>query len=142
MSASNVDAVRAEHEAFNNRDWDSMKGLIADDCVFVDARGERHVGPDAFVEDYAKGWSNAFSNAKVTEARYHDAGDTVVAEFIGRGTNDGPLGPLPASGREVNIPYCEIYEFDGEGKITGGHAYFDQFGMMVMLGHAEAPAPA
>lgn len=142
MATSNVDAIRAEHEAFNNRDWDSVKELFADDCVFVDARGESHEGPDAFVEEYSKGWANAFSNGEVTEARYHDAGDTVIAEFVGRGTNDGQLGPLPASGREASIPYCEIYEFNADGKIRGGRAYFDQFGLMVQLGHAEAPAPA
>ena len=142
MAASNVDAIRAEHEAFNNRDWDSMKGLFADHCVFVDARGQSHEGPDAFVEDYSKGWANAFSDGEIAEARYHDAGDTVVAEFVGRGTNDGPLGPLPASGRQASVPYCEIYEFDDDGRITGGRAYFDQLGLMVQLGHAMAPAEA
>ena len=39
-----------------------------------------------------------------------DAGDTVVAEFTGRGVNDGPLGPLPASGKQMNHPFCEILE--------------------------------
>jgi hypothetical protein len=37
------------------------------------------------------------------------------------------------------VPYCEIYEFDADGKITGGRAYFDQYGLMVQLGRAEPP---
>jgi steroid delta-isomerase-like uncharacterized protein len=142
MAASNVDAVRAQHETFNNRDWDRMRNLFASDCVFVDARGQRHEGPEGFIEGYSKGWANAFSGGKITEAKYHDAGNTVIAEFVGKGINDGPLGPMPASNREAAVPYCEVYEFDAQGKITGGRAYFDQFGLMVQLGHAEPPPDA
>jgi ketosteroid isomerase-like protein len=91
------------------------------------------------VSDYSKAWADAFSDASITDTVYHDAGDTVVAEFVGRGTNDGPLGPLPATGRTVALPYCEIYHFDADGKVAGGRAYFDQLGLLVQLGLAEAP---
>ena len=140
MASKNVESVQAEHAGFNARDWDSIRRLFADDCVFVDGRGVEHKGPDAFVNDYAKGWPDAFSDAEVTEAKYHDAGDTVVAEFVGTGTNDGPLGPMPATNRRIELPYCEIYHFGPDGKIIGGHAYFDMYGMLVQLGHAEPPA--
>ena len=78
MASKNVESVQAEHAGFNARDWDSIRRLFADDCVFVDGRGVVHKGPEAFVNDYAKGWPEAFSDAEVTEAKYHDAGDTVV----------------------------------------------------------------
>src|SRR5262249_4919932 len=116
MAASNVEAIRAEHDAFNDRDWERMRDLFAEDCVFVDATAQSHVGPDGFVEGYSKAWANAFSDGKITETKYHDAGSTVVAEFVGRGFNDGPLGPLPASNRTAAVPYCELYEFDADGK--------------------------
>ena len=48
--------------------------------------------------NYSKPWADAFSDGKVTEARYYDAGDTVTVEFVGTGTHDGPLGPMPATG--------------------------------------------
>jgi steroid delta-isomerase-like uncharacterized protein len=139
MASSNVEAVQAEQSAFNERDWDAMRELIADECVFVDGRGERHEGRDAFVENYSKGWADAFSDGEITEPKYYDAGDTVVTEFVGRGTNDGPLGPMPATGRSVELPYLEIYHFDADGKVVGGRAYFDQLGLLTQLGHAEAP---
>jgi predicted ester cyclase len=98
-----------------------------------------HKGPQAFETGYAKPWFDAFSDAEVTEAQYHDAGDTVVAEFVGRGTNDGSFGPLPPTNRQVSHPFCEIYHFGSDGKIIGGRAYLDMYGMLVQLGHAEPP---
>jgi steroid delta-isomerase-like uncharacterized protein len=140
MAISNVKAVQAEQAAFNERDWDTIRELIAEDCVFVDARGEHHEGPDGFIDGYSKGWSDAFSDGHISDAKFYDAGDTVVTEFIGSGTNDGPLGPLPATGRRGEVPYLEIYHFNADGQVIGGRAYFDQLALLVQLGHAEAPA--
>ena len=139
MASKNVEAVHAEHEGFNRRDWDAIERLIADDCVFVDGTGVEHKGPEAFAQNYAKTWADAFSDGEVTEAKYYDGGDTVVAEFVGRGTNDGALAGMPATNRRVAIPFCEIYHFNSSGKIVGGHAYLDTYGMLVQLGHVEAP---
>jgi steroid delta-isomerase-like uncharacterized protein len=142
MASRNLESVQAQQSTFNERDWDAMRGLIAEECVFVDGRGERHEGPDGFVEGYSKPWADAFSDGQVTKPKYYDAGDTVVTEFVGRGTNDGPLGPMPASGRSVELPYLEIYHFNADGKVVGGRAYFDQLDLLTQLGHAEAPAGA
>ena len=87
MASKNEQAVRASHQGFNDRDWDAMRSLVADDCVFVDGRGISHKGPDAFANDYSKGWADSFS----------------------------------------------------DGKVVGGQAHFDMYGMLVQLGHAEAP---
>ena len=57
MAGKNVQAVQAEHKAFNDRDWVTIRGLIADDCVFVDGTGVAHKGPDAFANNYAKSWT-------------------------------------------------------------------------------------
>jgi steroid delta-isomerase-like uncharacterized protein len=140
MASRNVQIVQAQQAAFNERKWDSMRSLIAVDSIFVDGRGQRHEGPDEFVQNYSKGWADAFSDGRVANPKYYDAGDTVITEFVGRGTNDGPLGPLPASGRSVELPYLEIYHFNADGQIIGGRAYFDQLDLLDQLGHAEAAA--
>ena len=139
MAGKNLTSVQAEHKAFNARDWDTIRGLFADDCVFVDATGVEHKGADAFVNDYAKPWSVGFSDAKVNDGKYYDAGDTVVAEFVGTGVNDGVMAGMPATNRPINIPFCEIYHFGSDGKITSGTAYFDMYAMLVQLGHAQPP---
>ena len=137
MASRNVETVRTVHAAFNERDWDLMRSKIAESCEWVDGRGIVHKGPEEYATSYSKPWADAFSNGEITEARYYDAGDTVVAEFVGRGTQDGALGPMPASGKSVKLPYCEIYHFDSGGSVTSGAAYFDAYGLAVQLGFAE-----
>jgi steroid delta-isomerase-like uncharacterized protein len=137
MASTNVETVRTIHAAFNDRDWDLMQSKIAEGCQWVDGQMTTHKGPEEFATHYSKAWADAFSDGKVTNARYYDAGDTVVAEFVGTGTHDGPLGPMPASGKHLDLPYIEVYHFDGDGKVSGGAAYMDGYGMMVQLGFAE-----
>ena len=129
----NVDTARAVGDCFNRRDWDGMRALAAEDCLWIDGRGETYNGKDGLVA-YGQGWADAFSDGQVTERQYYDAGDTVVAEFVGRGTHDGSLGSIPATGKRVDLPYLEVYHFDGEGKIRSGRAYFDQLGLLSQLG--------
>ena len=81
----------------------------------------------------------AFSDARVTDARVIDGGDATVLLFTGTGTNDGPLGSLPATGRTVNLSFCEVRYWDADGKTTRGESYYDQVGMLVQLGHMQPP---
>ena len=67
-----------------------------------------------------------------------DANDVVVTEFVGRGVNDGPLGVLPASGKQLNLRFCEVLRFDQQGQIVSGTIYYDQLSMMAQLGQAES----
>ena len=52
---------------------------------------------------------------------------------MGRGTNDGSIGPMPPTNRRVELPFCEIYHFGSDGKVIGGHPYFDMYGMLEQL---------
>lgn len=138
----NADAVHAIHESFNKRDWDALVADVADGCVFIDGQGQVLHGKEG-LRGYGQGWAAAFSDGKITDARIYDAGDTIVTEFVGRGTQDGPLGPVPATGRSVTLPYLEIYHFNDDGKVTSGRAYFDMLGLMTQLGVASGvPAQA
>ena len=136
---SNVGTVKAFHEAFNKHDWPAIEKLVAPDCVWTDARGISYKGPQGVAQEYSKGWADAFSDGKITDAKFYDAGDTVVTEFVGRGTNDGQMGPIAATGKHVDLPYVEIYHFGSDGKVKSGSAYCDMFGLMVQMGLAEAP---
>ena len=135
MASKNVDTFRAAHQAFNKREFDALLNLLAEDFVYEDrARGNTFRGRNGFRE-FMQGWVTAFSNAEVASAQYIDGGDTVVAEFSGRGTNDGPLGPLPKSGKQLNLPFCEVMRFNPRGQIASGAVYYDQMSMMAQLGH-------
>ena len=103
MESRNVQTYRAGHEAFNRRDFDAMVKEYAESIRWIDrARGITFRTPQEFKNDFLEGWIQASSDCQVTDARYTDAGEMVVARFTARGTNDGPLGPFPAHGQGVD----------------------------------------
>jgi steroid delta-isomerase-like uncharacterized protein len=140
MASKNVETFRAAHQAFNKRNFEAVVNAMTEDVVYHDrARGVTFEGRSGF-RQFMQGWVAAFSNAEVSEPKYSDAGNT-VAEFVARGTNDGPFGPLPKTGRTINVPFCEILTFNEKGQIASGAVYYDQLSMMIQLGHAQ-PAEA
>jgi steroid delta-isomerase-like uncharacterized protein len=140
MASKNVQKLQALVEAFNkNKDIDAIGDLYAEQSVLIDhARGETVKGRAAVKENWQM-WATAFSNGKLEELRFVDGGDTVVLYFTGRGKNDGPLGPLPATGKPVTLPYCSIFAFDSQSKIIEEEDYWDQLGFLVQLGHMQPP---
>lgn len=132
-----METVRAAFQAFNSRDFDAILRSVSDGVQYEDrARSETYRGRNEYRE-FLQSWVTPFSNAECAQLKLIDGGDTVVAEFIGRGVNDGPLGPLPKSGKQLNLPFCEIMRFNEQGEIVSGAIYYDQLSMMTQLGHAQ-----
>jgi steroid delta-isomerase-like uncharacterized protein len=139
MASSNVETYRAAHDAFNRRDFDAVIGHLTDSFTYTDApRGVTH-DKQEFRASFLQGWVDAFSDARVTEREYIDGGDVVVCRFVGRGTNDGTVEGAPPTHRTLNLPFVEIMRFDGDGRITGGEAIYDQVTLLVQLGLMPAP---
>ena len=139
MTSRNVEAFRKADEAFNRQDAAGAWGPFAQDCTFTDqATGLTLKGLDE-LKDWLNGWFQAFPDMTSDEGGYLDAGDSVIHQTIARGTNSGPLGEMPATGRTVAVPYCEIWHFDADGRGIGGSLYYDQLSMLQQLGHAPGP---
>jgi steroid delta-isomerase-like uncharacterized protein len=141
MASKNVTTALAVYDSFNKRDLDGAVGSAAEDIVFEDhGLGETYKSRAEY-RDSLQSWITGFSDAKVGQPKAFDAGDTVILQYMGSGTNDGPMGPFQQpTGRKVSVPFCDIYHFDAEGKIVRGETYFDMLSMLVQLGHAERPA--
>ena len=141
MASNNVNTALAVYDSFNKRDLDAAVSTATDDIVFMDhGLGVTHKSRAEY-RDSLQSWITGFSDGKVVDPKAIDAGDTVIVQYTGQGTNDGPMGPFPkATGRSVSIPFCDIYQFDAEGRIIRGETYFDMLSMLVQLGHAERPA--
>jgi steroid delta-isomerase-like uncharacterized protein len=84
-------------------------------------------------------WIAASSDGKVDVVEVIDAGDVVVSVLQMDGTNDGPMGPMPASGRRFSTRGVQILHFDEDGRITAHDNFFDQLSLMIQLGFAEPP---
>jgi hypothetical protein len=134
---SNIDSHRRSTDMFNSRDWDGFAADLAENCELVDqARNVTVKGRQQFIE-LEQGWVAAFSDGRVSSPRYFDAGSATVMVFTGVGHNDGPLGPLPATGREVSLPFCEIREYDADGKVVRAEWYYNELSLLSQLGHVQ-----
>jgi len=136
----NAAAGQSLFEAWEKRDSEAMGQHFADDVSFTDAPRQMEVtGKDA-VRDWYASWSVAFPDGKAGAKVVSSSEDTVVVEGLLVGTNDGPLGPLPATGKPLSLPWSNILRFGSDGKIVGGAAYYDQLTLLTQLGHLP-PAP-
>ena len=143
MAASNVEAHRAGHKAFNRRDFEAMTKHYADHIAWTDhPQGRTFRTPREFKEDFLGGWVQASSDIRITDPGYLDAGQTVVCTFTVVGIHDGPLGPFPATGQHFTLPLCELWHFDTGGRVVGGDLYYDQVSLLTQLGLLPQPSSA
>ena len=143
MASRNVENHRAGHEAFNRRDFAAMTEHYAADISWTDHAQERTFGtPAEFRTDFLTGWLAVSSDIHIIDARYLDAGPTVVSTFTVTGRQDGPLGPFPATGKEFALPLCEMWHFDPSGRVVGGDLYYDQVSLLTQLGLMPQPSSA
>ena len=125
MASKNVRTLRDAHDSWNRRDFAGVVRNAAEGLVYTDtARSLTLDGRDKFRE-WTEAWAKAFSDSKIMNPEYIDAGDVVVARFTTEGTNDGPLGSLKPTGRKMSLPFCEICRFDKQGRFASGACYYD-----------------
>jgi hypothetical protein len=70
--------------------------------------------------DPVRNYGTAFSNMHRELHRIYVDGNVVVVQLALQGTHDGPLqlpfGELPATGKQMNAPCCDVFELE-DGKI-------------------------
>jgi len=143
MASRNVETYRAGHQAFNQRDFGAMTERYADSIAWTDrARGLTFTTPREFRDEFLAGWVAASGDIRISGPHYIDAGQTVACTFTVTGTQDGPLGPFPATGKRFELPLCEMWHFDPSGRVVGGDLYYDQVSLLMQLGLMPQPSDA
>ncbi|MGY1620393.1 ester cyclase [Geodermatophilus sp. SYSU D00691] len=130
---------RRQHELFNDRDFDGLDQLIRDDVTYEDVPQGLTVKNLEEFKDWVRGWTAAFSDMRIEDASYQEGPGFCLARVRGRGLNDGVLGPMPATGRRVDMPYWELLNYDAEGRVVSGAVVYDQVTMLTQLGVLPAP---
>jgi steroid delta-isomerase-like uncharacterized protein len=136
-----INAAKGLILAYNEKDWVKAKASITQDFAYDEvATGRKTSGADATIEAW-KGWAQAFPDSKGTIQGARAAVDgTVVLELTWKGTHQGPLqtpmGPIPATGKSIEVRACAIVEVAGEKARTQRH-YFDMATLLRQLGVAK-----
>jgi steroid delta-isomerase-like uncharacterized protein len=88
-------------------------GVFTDQSIEVAYRGPNELGKT--VENYAR----AFPDMHREIFEMYDSGDNiVVVQLALQGTHRGPLalprGIIPATGKKMNAPCCDVFELSGD----------------------------
>lgn len=142
MSAKNVETIRSAHESWNRRDYAGVVRNMAESFAYTDHARNLTLNNREKFRAWTEDWAKAFSNGRITNAHYIDAGDIVIAQFTAEGTNDGPFDSLQPTGQRMSLHFCEIAHFDKQGRVMLGGCYYDQYTLLTQLGHVKPLAAA
>jgi len=134
-----VENHKKAHASFNARDWAAVEKLMKENVEYEDhPRAVTMKDRSEFI-GWLKDWATMMSDAEVTEPEYIDGGSWSVARFTGRGLNDGGMGPIPATGNRLSMPFCEVMHWTDDGRCDRGEMFYDAMTMMVQFGVMDAP---
>lgn len=125
-------------EAWNNRQTDLFDELVAPDVVrHCEATPGIQVTNLAQLKDFLRTDSAAFPDSVQTIVRLAAEGDLVAAWTRYEGTQQGPLGPLPPTGRRAAFDFGAFFRMEG-GKIAEWWVTWDNMKILSDLGHLPA----
>ena len=136
----NIDAVRRLEQAYNDRDYDTVRSVVAADFV-AHTPGSEMVPPG--VEGAIAANEGGFASFPDKRSEILDVfgeGDRVVSHVRMKGTNDGgiPWAGVAANGKPIDTDWIQISRFE-DGRIAETWAQMDTPKMMVQLGAMPAP---
>ena len=125
-------------EAVNSRDHDALEAFVAPSFT-------RHcpATPDVVVRslaDFRRFLQQdlaTFPDSVVTLEKLIAEGDCVAFWASYSGTQTGPMGPFPASGRRVTGPFAGYFRLE-DGRITELFVTWDNVDLLTQLGHFDA----
>ena len=124
-------------DAFNQADWDRLRGLLATAVRYTETgTGRRVEGVDAYLQ-LCQGWKEAFSDAAGTVTNAVAGDGNAVLELRWEGTHTGPLdtpaGSVPASGSRISVDASFWVRYEGEA-IQEIHHHLDVLTLLQQIG--------
>ena len=134
-------SIERTREAMN-RYWDSQHqdlSMMAEDVVFAHmATGDEVRGPEAVRGMLNYMYHVAFDARAEERSRIFAENQAVIeGDFVGK--HIGEFAGMPATGRQVRVPLCVVYDLE-EGVIKRARVYMEMPVMMRQLGGAVEAA--
>jgi steroid delta-isomerase-like uncharacterized protein len=132
-----IDAAKAPILAYNDKNWDRVRATVTPNFLYDEVGTRRRLqnADDTIVA--WKGWAQAFPDSRATFNETLVSGNTVVMDVTWRGTHTGqlqtPKGPVPGTGKPIEIRACIISEISGDKARSQRH-YFDMLTLLEQLG--------
>jgi steroid delta-isomerase-like uncharacterized protein len=130
--------VREHMESENHHDFETTLGTFEHPRYEIVPTGDVFDGAEA-VQKYFDDTRTAFPDQRNEVIAIHHADDGVIVEFELKGTHEGPLRGIPATGKQFTCRTAAFFLFEEE-KLVCERVYFDAATIMAQLGLIQ-PAP-
>ena len=107
--------------------------MMAKDVVFtIMATGQEHHGPEAVLGMLTYFYHIAFDATAITHVTLFGENNAMVeGDFVGK--HIGEFAGIPATGKDVNVPICVVYDVEND-QIKRGRVYFEMPALLAQLG--------
>lgn len=130
-------ARRMFEEVWSQGRFEALDELVAPEFqVHVAGRPEPIRGPKAF-EQFVRSFREGLPDLTLSVEDQVAEGDRVVTRWSGRGTHEGDLMGIPATGKELTFDGIVIARL-ANGTIKESWGVFDALGMLQQVGVAPA----
>ena len=130
--------VRRLGEAMNSRQFELLDDIVAPDFVrHCQATPQADVRSLQAFKDYLRQDSVVFPDSVQTLKHQVAEGDFVAVWVTCEGTQKGPIGPFPASGRRMQLDFGAFLRVQN-GKIAEMWVTWDNMALLAQLGHMPA----
>jgi predicted ester cyclase len=136
--------VDAHYRNINEAAWNREQEVFSPDVVTIIPGAPPLHGVEAFL-GFARGFHAGFPDGRLECRHMVVDGDRAMAEGVHIGTHTGPLaglgGEVPATGRRLELPFCDVFEAK-DGRIVAHRLYYDQTVVAEQLGLTREGATA
>jgi predicted ester cyclase len=136
---SNVEVVKAMTEAINDRNLDALDAFVSPNLIRHSAAtpGLNVTSLDEFCAFLETDFATIPDSVQTIDIIF-GSGDFVAVRARYIGTQTGPMGPFPASGKKMVLPYMGILRFE-DGLIAEIWVEWDNLSALTQLGHFPPP---
>ncbi len=138
---ANKELVRNFTAALNEADWDALDPLLTEDF-----RRHSQATPGMAVrsreefKELQRSFLMSMPDQRVTIEMLIAEGDKVAGYATYAGTQTGPMGDFPVTGKPVSVKFLSIFRIEA-GKIAELWVEWDNLAMLAQLGLYPPPTP-
>ena len=122
--------------AWQGIDVEHILSYYSDDVV-LQIPGTRMNGKTAVRDQFVRPFITGFPGNLHIAKNMIFAPNVVVVEWSFEAQHKGPFAGRPATGIQVKVPGCSVYEHNlAKRQITGGRIYFDSITLLKQIGAA------
>jgi steroid delta-isomerase-like uncharacterized protein len=126
-------------DSWEKRDYDTCMSFFASGMPVRDYPRGIVITEPPEIRDWLEAWATACPDSTGGVTVGAVSGDAAVLQGTYVGTNTGPFGPLPATGKSVSLPFAIVLRFNDTGLVSGYDVYYDQYTLLTQLGHIPTP---